>query len=40
MLITLAVCPTGLESVQEINRPLGVGGGLKDGALVVLQHLE
>ena len=29
--------PAGLEPVQEINRPLGVGGGLEDGALVLLQ---
>ena len=31
---------TGLKSVQEINGALGVRGGLKDGSLVVLQHLQ
>ena len=39
-LMILVVCLAGLEPVQEINGPLGMGGGLKDGALVLLQNLE
>ena len=31
---------SGLESVQEINSSLGVGGCLKDGALVILENLK
>src|SRR3546814_7204557 len=30
----------GLQSVQIIDGPLRVGGGLEDGPLVVLQDLE
>ena len=29
-----------MQAVQEIRGSLGVGGGLENGPLVLLQHLE
>jgi hypothetical protein len=29
-----------LQAVQEIDSPLGVGGGLENGAFVLFQHAQ